>query len=288
MSYLHICRSVSSSTLKASRTPCQLEYFFDAHDKMRSWKFKIYLPNTGQPFSPCRMIWHWQIDEAHSFSHEQQIVRYNIITMALVIGSEDQIQLCGSEARRFAMAFIRAWMNSLLKHDDFSEQNKFLEVWWSGGEDLMQFKSAQIELMKKRLKQLKSKVLPHIDVERFLNDDNGVDAKMLEEFGPAIALQWCLAQEFFKYKAEADNAAGDIDKDVMGLGLNEMEEKYDLEAVDWDWSPTKALMRDPEDVEVRPEPVFDIGRMWFSPSAAIELMGSQMVEAEKMLENLSL
>lgn len=134
----------------------QLEYFFDNFDDMRRCNCKVYPPQMQSFYLAC-MLWYWQVDVTHSFSHKHETVRYNLVTMALVCGSEALVSQFESWAKRdFAWAFIMAWINSLVKDDNFDAQHKFLQLWWDTGIDLMQFSRSQMGLMKKTLAKLKT------------------------------------------------------------------------------------------------------------------------------------
>jgi hypothetical protein len=266
---------------------CKLEYILDSYDNLKAWNYRI---SIGQSFNLSRFIWYWQIDDTHSFSHKHKVVRYNIVTMSLVCGAEDNIRYCDGTALDFAWAFLRAWINTLVKHDDFNEQEKFLQLWRSSGLDLMHFGRTQQQLMKHRLLALKEMALPILPfkMDEFLNANRKeLDLDVVKKFGPAIALRWCLAQEDFGYQANADEIATNIDAELGQLGLD-MEDRYDLTAIDWEWPPLRALMQDPVPQMPHPVPTPDARRFWYSPSKAIDLMGSEQEKAESMLRSLAL
>lgn len=154
----------------------------------------------------------------------------------------------------------------------------------------MHFNRSQMGLMRNRLSDLKSKVLPKhlIDPKIFLADNNSIKLGLIRQYGPAIALQWCLDHEFFACQENADLASTTLDADLGGLGMD-ISGGYKMEDVDWEFTPLIALMKDHDaTAPVHPEPQPDNSRFWFSPSWAIDLMNSQREEAEVMLASLAI
>lgn len=77
-----------------------------------------------------RAIWHYAIDEEHSFSRHYRLTRYNLIAMAYVWSLDFPPELCGvdGEVRKFISAFIEAWFAQLQDVGDSVDQDEFINL----------------------------------------------------------------------------------------------------------------------------------------------------------------
>ena len=181
-----------------------------------------------------RVIWYWNLDPTHSFSRHFRMVRYNLILMAFAWASgfkKEYFPKPGVE--KFVKLFIQAWIESLVDHREWSEgafqaREVFLDYWQGCRLDLINFRSVDVEKMKKITKELKTMPIEDSLTESpktFIEDcrSGRISDEQFEKYGPMLAIRWL---HEYQQDAEYEQAHIDATFEAEAEAEAEAEQEY--------------------------------------------------------------
>lgn len=172
----------------------QLPFIFTNYNNIINAN-RTALKSSVQSLDVSRAIWYWGIDPTQSFFKDHEQIHYNIILMILVIISAATNEHTKTEGRRFAWAFIMAWVELLDNDDSFRHRDQFISIWKTGPYDLIVFNAAQKQRVKHAVEALKAKVAQGAE-QQTLGKVSGVVAKRVSAFrGADFILRWCFLHE---------------------------------------------------------------------------------------------
>lgn len=126
---------------------------------MAEHEFKAVKDESIQPLYLNRIMWHYAIDPAHSFSPYYKQVRWNVIMMAYVLALENYHESYDEDALHLIRGFVSAWIENMLYWDaqdaeEYAARDSFIKIWKNCPYDLMTFNNAQAHRISKLINHI--------------------------------------------------------------------------------------------------------------------------------------
>ncbi|KAI8930903.1 hypothetical protein NX059_011918 [Plenodomus lindquistii] len=182
-----------------------LEILLSRYNDLAAHNFAAIQDSEVQDDQLTSLIWHYGLDEQHSFNRYFASTRYNIIMMAYVWACKFDTQYCDPGAKKMIGAFMKAWLSTLEaineNRNDFTAQENFIQIWKDSEYDLITFTDAQIRVIRRLLGELKERSLPsHVSEKVFENAEKMLHVRRegriseedWEKYGAKIVMLWTL------------------------------------------------------------------------------------------------
>lgn len=115
--------------------------------------------------------------------------------MLIIIADPGRSSMLSQPARRFVLAYIDAWHNSLVRGKTFDDIENFL-ILWRTSYDLIKFSGTECKKIEKRVKVLKTMApeeYTNLDIQKdFWTKCAKMSKNDIAKYGPHLALSYSL------------------------------------------------------------------------------------------------